>query len=104
MIQKDGMYFFGFWEDMPYRTVTDRYEDFEQYSNGLDRNAVIRHIESLEPAIASAVTTDRFTGERFNAGLYEDGDFVFPVDFLRYYKTREIGIPSEYEAYLRTVL
>ena len=34
----------------------------------------------------------------------EDGEFVFPVDFLRYYKTKDIGIPYEYEAYLKTIL
>ena len=45
-----------------------------------------------------------FTGEAFNSGFYDDGEFKFPVDFLRYYKTRDIGIPYEYEEYLKKIL
>ena len=26
---------FGFWAGMPYGIVTDRYEDFEQFKNGI---------------------------------------------------------------------
>ena len=50
------------------------------------------------------MSRDIFTGELFNAGFYEDGEYRFPVDFLRYYKTRDIGIPYEYEAYLKKIL
>lgn len=95
---------FGFWEGMPYKSITDKYEDFEQFQNAISKEKVVLHIESLDDAITSTLSTDMFTGEQFNAGLYEDGDFTFPVDFLRYYKTRDIGIPYEYEEYLNTIL
>lgn len=104
MIVKDGRRLFGFWEGMPYKSITDKYEDFEQFKNTISKESVIQHIESLDDAITSALSTDRFTGEQFNAGLYEDGDFTFPVDFLRYYKARDIGIPYEYEEFLNTIL
>ena len=44
------------------------------------------------------------TGERIQAGIYKDGKYVFPLDFLHYYKNYDIGIPLEYEEYLKTIL
>lgn len=104
MKAQNGRYLFGFWDNMPYRSVTDKYEDFEQFKNSVSKKKIINHIESLDDAIASAMSVDIFTGEEFNAGIYEDGDFTFPVDFLRYYKAKDIGIPYEYENYLKTIL
>lgn len=101
---ENGFRLFGFWEGMPYGTPTDKFEDFEQFRNTIDKEKVIQHIESLDDWIASTMSTDVFTGEKFNAGFFEDGDFRFPVDFLRYYKTRDIGIPYEYEEYLKGIL
>jgi len=100
----NGWKLFGFWEQMPYGSPTDKYEDFEQFKNSIDKEEVIQHIESLDDWISSTLSTDIFTGETFNAGFFEDGNFRFPVDFLRYYKTRDIGIPYEYEAYLKEIL
>lgn len=104
MRQENGYKMFGFWEGTPYGEPTDRYEDFLRLRNNIDREKVIRHIETLEDWISGTMSRDIFTGEQFNAGFYEDGEFRFPVDFLRYYKTRGIGIPYEYEAYLKTIL
>ena len=101
---KNGKRIFGFWEGMPYGDTTDKYEDYLQFQNRISKSKVIHHIESLDDWLASAMSTDMFTGEQFNAGLYEDGDFVFPVDFLRYYKAKDIGIPYEYESYLNELL
>ncbi len=95
---------FGFWEGQPYDTVTDKYEDFLSYKNTIDKQAVIKHIESLGAWLCSVRSYDMFTGEEFNSGFYEDGEYQFPVDFLRYYKTRDIGIPYEYEEYLKKIL
>ena len=99
-----GRYGFGFWEGMPYGEPTDKYEDFLSFKNDIDKEKVIKHIESLDDWLASEMCTDMFTGEKFNAGVYDDGPFTFSVDFLRYYKTQDIGIPYEYEAYLKTIL
>ena len=105
-----GMNMFGFWENQPYedqphhKFVSDKYDDFTEFKNTIDKKAVIEHIESLDPWLGSTRSHDIFTGEEFNSGFYEDGEFQFPVDFLRYYKTRDIGIPYEYEEYLKTIL
>ena len=104
MKESNGYYLFGFWEGMPYRSRTDRYEDFLTYKNTIDKSLIIGHIENLEYGLATVMSTDLFTGEKFRAGIYEDGNYRFPVDFLRYYQTRDIGIPYEYEAYLKTIL
>jgi len=99
-----GKKVFGYWEGQPYRYVTDKYEGFLAYKNTIDKQAVIAHIESLGVWLGSTRSHDMFTGEKFNCGFYEDGEFQFPVDFLRYYKTRDIGIPYEYEEYLKKIL
>ena len=104
MKKSNGRWLFGFWDGMPYRTVTDKYEDFVRYKNSIDKQRVIAHIETLDDWLASEMSTDLFSGEMFHSGVYMDGDFTFSVDFFRYYKTREIGIPYEYEAYLKTIL
>lgn len=95
---------FGFWEGMPYGEPTDRYEDFLRLKNSIDKGSVVRHIESLDDWLSSEMSKDLFSGQLFHSGIYMDGVFTFPVDFLRYYKTRDIGIPYEYEAYLKTIL
>ena len=95
---------FGFWEGMPYSAVTDSMEEFERYRNTISKEIVIRRIESLPMGLSSAPSYDFFTGEEFNSGIYNDGEFTFPVDFLRYYKKCDIGIPPEYEEYLKTIL
>lgn len=100
MKTENGRHLFGFWAGMPYGTITDKYEAFGHFKNGIEKDRVIHHIESLDDWITSEVSTDLFTGEQFNAGVYHDGNFTFPVDFLRYYKAKDIGIPYEYESYL----
>lgn len=101
---ENGWFEFGFWAGMPYGTPTDAFEDFEQYKNTIDKEKVIKHIEGLDDWLACSMSKDIFTGEKFNAGFYEDGKFRFPVDFLRYYKTHNIGIPYEYENHLKAIL
>ena len=104
MIIKNEICAFGFWEGMPYGIVTDKLEDFKAFKNSLPKDKVISHIESLDDWISSTNSTDIFNGGQFNAGVYHDGDFTFPVDFLRYYKSQDIGIPPEYETYLKTII
>lgn len=104
MIWKNRLCLFGFWDGMPYRSITDKYEDFEKFTNQIEKQKVIRHIEGLDYGLSPTYSVDLFTGERFHAGIYEDGHFRFPIDFLRYYKSRNIGIPYEYEDYLMDIL
>ena len=95
---------FGLWKGMPYGEITDAFNDFRSYKNEIDKKAVVKHIEALNAFISSEPSFDLFTGEEFHSGVYEDGDFLFPVDFLRYYKNEDIGIPYEYEEYLKNIL
>ena len=105
MMLVHGKKVFGCWKNQPYGgLVTDEYDDFIKFKNSIDKKAVVEHIESLGAWLGSTQSHDIFTGEEFNCGFYIDGDFQFPVDFLRYYKTRNIGIPYEYEEYLKGIL
>ena len=61
---------------------------------------LLAHLESLDGAYTSEPTYDLFTGEKFLAGLCDDGDFTFTTDFIRYYKQGIVDIPKEYEDYL----
>ena len=45
-----------------------------------------------------------FTGEKLSAGMFVDENFAFPFDFLHYYKNYDIGIPYDYEEYLKSIL
>ena len=94
---------FGCFEGM-WHIKEEEKEDFEKYRkfrNEIPRAKVIDHIESLDPWRTSGRSRDMFTGEELYPGLYEDGNFIFPLEFLHYYKNYDIGIPYEYEAYLK---
>lgn len=104
MTEQKSRKVFGVWKGMPYCEPTDSFEELSKIKNSIDKNKVINHIESLDEWISSEPSYDIFTGESFNGGLYDDGDFTFPIDFLRYYKKYDIGIPLEYEDYLKTIL
>ena len=99
----EGRMAFGFWEGMPYEVVTDAFEDFKAYKNEIPKEMVISHIESLGEFLSSEPSFDLFDGKEYNSGFYDDGVFLFPVDFLRYYKRYDIGIPPEYEEYLKAL-
>ena len=107
MIEIDGRLYFGYWKELPYDDF-DTGETFEEYTklkNTISREGVIRHLEGL-PVAAMANVGDRvdiFTGEPIEFGRCEDGEFVFPSEFLHYYKNYDIGIPYEYEAYLKSI-
>ena len=95
---------FGFFKGMPYEDSEEKFDDYRELKNSIPREKVISHIESLDKGLTSLSTKDLFTGESLQAGIYIDGDFVFPLDFLHYYKNYDIGIPYEYEAYLKRIL
>ena len=102
MKQRDGYYWFGYFNGMEYYPeINEPFEQYLNYHNVLSKNDIIQHIEHLEPALAAFSSFDIFTGDLLPcAGMYIDGDFLFPTDFLHYYKSYNIGIPPEYERYL----
>ena len=95
---------FGYFDFMLYDDSNECFDDYRHLINKIPKEKVIEHIESLTPWRTSIPGRDPFTGETLYSGLYEDGDFIFPLDFLHYYKNYDIGIPYDYEAYLMEIL
>lgn len=98
------MRFFGYFEGMPYDRANEKFEDYKKLKNSIPRSVVMRHIEMLEDWATSLPSKDIFTGEKLQAGIYMDGDFRFPREFLHYYQRYDIGIPYDYEEYLKGIL
>ena len=98
------MILFGYIKGMPYERATESFDDYKQLQNDIPKEKVIAHMESLEQWLTSLPSKDMFTGEKLHAGQYHDGEFRFPLEFLHYYKNYDIGIPYEYESYLKTIL
>ncbi|MCC8174492.1 MAG: hypothetical protein LIO65_09090 [Odoribacter sp.] len=105
MKESNGYKLFGWWDGMPYGEPSDKFEDFKQFKNTIPKEKIIAHIKSCEIWYCPMPEHhDIFTGEVIKeAGEYQDGDFLFPIDFLRYYETYDIGIPPEYEEYLKSI-
>ncbi len=100
MITYNGFKRIGYFKGLPYGNCTERIEDYKRNDCKLDRKRVLSHLESIDPAITSEPTYDLFTGERFLAGLRQDGNYIITNDFVRYYKQGIVDIPKEYEEYL----
>lgn len=95
---------FGYFKGLPYKDSDESFNDYTTFRNSIPKSVVIGHIESLEKGYTSLPTRDIFTGENLHAGIILDGEFAFPLEFLHYYKNYDIGIPYEYEEYLKTIL
>ena len=104
MEEFNNMLFFGWFKGLPYRTCDEDFETFKTYKNSIPKEKVIAHLEKLEPALACLQSFDMFTGEELVPGMFVDGKFRFPYEFLHFYKNYDIGIPYEYEEYLKTIL
>lgn len=95
---------FGFFIGLPYEGhCIEKFDDYKAFHNALSKDEIAKHIESLSPGLTSLPSYDIFTGEKLHAGMFWDGDFVFPYEFLHYYKNYDIGIPPDYEAYLKQI-
>jgi len=108
MIIENNIYGFGLFKGMGYTDrdgKTESFEEYLHYHNRLSKHSVIQYIKSLPISVAGFPVKDIFSGKDDGIGaLYEDGPFTFPVQFLRYYETYDIGIPPEYEDYLINVV
>lgn len=94
---------FGFFKGLPHKGSNEEFSNYRHYKNSLPKAAVIAHISSLDEWLTSEPSIELFTKEKIRAGVFEDGDFVFPYEFLHYYKNYDIGIPYEYEEYLKSI-
>ena len=104
---ENGIYCFGFFDNELYGwDATDTIDEMGLYTNTIEKGKVIKHIETLPLALMCSLgkSKDVFTGEEFPAGFYDDGQFRFTTDFLRYYKQGKVGLPYEYEEYLKGIL
>lgn len=100
------MKLFGFFKGMPYNDCNEEFDDYRTLKNTLPKDKVYEHmveVDLREKWRTSLPTHDIFTGERLTAGLCIDGEYTFPLDFLHYYKNYDIGIPYDYEEYLKSV-
>lgn len=99
-----GKVLFGFFQGLPYDGYcTEKFDDYKHLKNSIPKEAVLEHISSLEAGLTTLPSKDMFTGEKLHAGAFWDGNFVFPYEFLHYYKNYDIGIPYEYEEYLKSI-
>ena len=94
---------FGFFKGLPHTGSDEDFSKYRKYKNSIHREDVIAHIESLDAGLTSEPSIELFTQEEIRAGVFEDGNFVFPYEFLHYYKNYDIGIPYEYEEYLKSI-
>lgn len=92
---------FGFFKGLPYENCYENFDDYKKYKNSIPKNAILAYISSLDAGLTTLPSRDIFTGEKLHAGMFWDGEFTFPYEFLHYYKNYDIGIPYEYEAYLK---
>ena len=97
---------FGWFKGLPYGDCEENFDDYRKLKNTIPKEKVIEHIESdkVNKGATSLATFDIITGERLQAGMFVDGNFAFPFDFLHYYKNYDIGIPYEYEEYLKGII
>lgn len=100
MKTRNGFRWVGLFAGAPYGDCDETIDDYRKIHNTVEKSSILNRLETLSPARTSAPTYDLFTGERFGAGLYQDGEFLLTTDFVRYYKNHDIGIPLEYEEYL----
>ena len=94
---------FGYFTGLSYEDSNENFDDYKKFNNSIPKEKVIEHIKSLEFGLTSLPSSDFFTGEKLHAGIFRDGDFIFPYEFLHYYENYDIGIPPEYEEYLKSI-
>lgn len=95
---------FGFFKGLPYKGSDEDFDAYKKLKNTIPKEKIISHFEALTAGFTTLPSFDLFTGESLQAGVFHDGDFTFPYEFLHYYKNYDIGIPYDYEAYLRDVV
>lgn len=116
----ENKYYFGWFKKVNYNRVSDDkgiprqdeewYDDFEtykQFKNTISKKAVKEYFKSIGNKRGIMLTLDHYTNIITGHNVfrtmadYEDGDFRFPADFTYYYSNYRIGIPYEYEKYLK---
>lgn len=79
-------------------------DEYRNYKNKISKDKILSYLKNLEPiAACPAYEFDIFNESKQIpvVGLMKDGDFLFPAEFIYYYETYDIGIPLDYEEYLK---
>ena len=107
---RNGLKAFGFFRGLVYgdREYSEDLDVYRNFENNIDRNAVLEHMRSAECGLCPICGSraDILDGEEFDyigPGIYEDGPYTFPTEFLHYYEKYNLGIPPEYEEYLKSI-
>ena len=97
---------FGLFKGLPYGDCNEDISDYMEFKNDIPKDKILEHIESdaVEKWYTSFSSKDIFSGEKIESGKLVDGNFVFSMEFFHYYKNYDIGIPYEYEEYLKGIL
>lgn len=98
------MKYFGFFKGMKYGKCEYDFDSYKDIKNHLNKSDVLSYIKELPIAgVAPMSVEDIFSGEPLEqAGIIEDGEYTFPIDFIHYYEKYDIGIPTDYEKYIET--
>ena len=97
---------FGYFKGMPYSIRHEDFDEYRKFNDALPKEKIYEHmlqVDARHQWRAAVETHDIFTGEELTSGKCVDGEFVFPLDFLHYYKNYDIGIPYDYEEYLKSM-
>ena len=102
MIYSNGRKLFGFYLRSCYEPnlCVEEIENERVKQDSVARELFERRLPSLEFWCATTQAKDIYTGETFQAGIYEDGPFTFTMDFVRYYNRELTELPEEYKEYL----
>lgn len=92
---------FGFFKGFPHEGCTEDIRSYFKYKNKIQKSDMLAHLKQVEFGLTSAPSFDLITGEEIRAGMCWDGEFTFPYEFIHHYEKYDIGIPPEYEVYLK---
>ena len=121
MLEKGGKIYFGYFKKINHYRKSDRkgkeinddkdwyddFEEFKQFKNTISKKAVKEYFKLINNKRAISVGLNHYTNiitgnDVFRTdAVYIDGKFIFPADFIYYYNNYKIGIPYEYEKYLK---
>lgn len=88
---------------MPYGhdLCDESFSDYPIVESDYEKKKILEHIKSIASALTSEPTYSLLDGEKLRAGMYVDGQYCFPTDFLHYHSAGVAGFPSEYIEDLR---
>ncbi len=95
--------------DKKFLELYDSIENYKNIKNKLDKKVILNYLtdyieNSGNVGYASWDIKDIYTGERIQRMYIRDGDFSFTGEFWHHYKNYDIGIPLEYEEYIKKKL